>query len=158
MLTELGKQQAKSAAETLRKKCIQVIYTSPLIRAYETARIVAESLGINEVIAHSLLVERDFGILTGKPVADIRKYSKKVLTANHVDYFLDAEGAEEFPVAYSRAKKVIDQIARPNRDKNILIVTHGDIGKMIFAAYQGLSWREGLSTPYFDNATFIELA
>lgn len=41
---------------------------------------------------------------------------------------------------------------------NILLVTHGDIGKIIRAAFYGWSWEEGLKTPYFDNTDVIELS
>jgi hypothetical protein len=44
-----------------------------------------------------------------------------------------------------------------NIDKNILIVTHGDTGKMIRASYFGWTWKKGLQTPYFDNTEIIEL-
>lgn len=157
-LTDLGREQAKQVAEKLRDNAVQIIYASPLKRAYETARIIAERLGIDEVIADEHLVERDFGILTGKPVTDIPEYTDKILPTDGVNYFLEAEGAEDFLTLLERGRKILQEIRERHADKNILIVTHGDIGKMIQAAYHNWTWEQGLKTPYFDNMGALELS
>lgn len=156
-LTELGRSQARTVAEKLKDNGIRIIYASPLKRAYETARIIAKEIGVDEVIADEHLMEREFGVLTGKPVADIPKYSSKTLQTDRVLYFIDAEGAENFPTLYQRGRKIIEEVTERHPDKNVLIVAHGDIGKMIRAAYHGWSWEEGLETPYFDNTGVLEL-
>jgi broad specificity phosphatase PhoE len=156
-LTELGRSQAKTVAEKLKDNKIQLIYASPLKRAYETARIIAEELSVDEVITDEHLMEREFGILTGKPVSDIPKYSSKTLQTDRVLYFIEAYGAEDFPTLYNRGKKIIEEIMSRHPDKNVLLVAHGDIGKMIRASYHGWSWEEGLKTPYFDNTGVLEL-
>jgi len=157
-LTKLGRQQAQTVAEKLRDNGIEVIYASPLKRAYETARIVAETLGVDEVITDEHLMEREFGVLTGKPVADISKYSSKTLQTDRVLYFIEAEGAEDFPTLYQRGKKILEEISQRHPNKNILIVAHGDIGKMIRAAYHNWTWEEGIKTPYFENTGVLELS
>lgn len=157
-LTELGREQAKTVAEKLADDNIQIIYTSPLKRAYETARIIAQELDIDKVIADEHLVEREFGILTGKPVADISKYTDKILKTDRVNYFLEVEGAEDFPILYERGRKILQEIQERHPDKNVLIVTHGDIGKMIRAVFHNWTWEDGLKTPYFDNTGVLELA
>ncbi len=157
-LTELGREQAKKVAEKLRDNNVQIIYASPLKRAYETARIIAVKLGIDEVIIDKHLIERDFGVLTGKPISDIPKYAKKILSTSRVDYFLEVEGAEDFPILLERGKKILEEIKQKHPNENILIVTHGDIGKMIRAAYHNWTWEQGLKTPYFDNTGVLELS
>src|SRR3989344_5063671 len=127
-LTELGREQAKKVADKLRDNNVQIVYASPLKRAYETARIIATELGIDEVITDEHLIEREFGILTGKPVSDISKYTDKILPTNRVDYFLEVEGAEDFPALLLRGRKILNEIRQRYPDKNVLIVTHGDIG------------------------------
>ena len=156
-LTELGRQQAKAVAAKLEDNNIQIIYSSPLKRAYETARIVAEDLDIDEVVVDEHLIERDFGILTGKPVADIPKYTDKIIVGDRVNYFLEVEGAEDFPSLYKRGQRILEEIQQRHPDNNVLIVTHGDIGKMIRAAYHSWNWEDGLETPYFDNTGVLEL-
>ncbi|MFH1146028.1 MAG: histidine phosphatase family protein [bacterium] len=157
-LTEVGREQAKKVAEKLRNNKVQIIYASPLRRAYETARIIGTILGIDEIIADEHLMEREFGILTGKPVSDIPKYTDKILQADQVNYFLEVEGAEDFPTLLVRGRKILQEIRQRHPSENVLIVTHGDIGKMIRAAYHNWTWEQGLKTPHFDNTGVLELS
>lgn len=157
-LTEIGRRQAKDVAEKLRDSDIKVIFTSPLKRACETAQIIRTVLGINDIIIEDGLIEREFGILTGKPVEDIPKYADKIFRGDRVNYFLEVEGAEDFPTLLERARKVLKGIMERYPNENILIVSHSDIGKMLQAAYHGWTWEQELKTPYFDNTDIIELS
>ena len=157
-LTELGKEQAKIVADKLKDDNIQVIYSSPLKRAFQTAKIIAKELNIEEVIIEEDLTEREFGILTGKPLTDIPKYTNKILKTEKVNYFLKVEGSEDFPILYKRAKRVLSKLQKNQENKNILAVTHGDIGKMIRAAYHNWFWKDALKTPYFNNTGVLKLS
>ena len=150
-LTQFGRQQAYMVAQKLKDRGINVIYTSPLARSYQTAKIIADVIAVDEVIADQHLIERDFGILTGKPVADIPHYADKIIISDKVNYFLDVDSAEGFPVLYDRAQKILSEIQQRHRDDVVLIVTHGDIGKMVRGVYCGWSWERSLQTPYFDT-------
>ncbi len=83
-LTDLGRQQARQLARHIkdRELVFDAVYASPLGRAFETAAIVAAALGLAEPIVHNDLIERDFGIMTGKLAADIEEI---VLLACHGD-------------------------------------------------------------------------
>jgi len=63
-LTETGKFQAQSLAQTLQIASITKIFTSPLLRAIQTAEILAQALGIPYEIAEALR-EVDCGVLEG---------------------------------------------------------------------------------------------
>jgi broad specificity phosphatase PhoE len=156
-LTDLGKKQVKKIAGELKSYNIQVIYSSPLKRAVQTAQIIAGESGIKDINIHEELTERDFGILTGKLIADIPKYSQKILHSNGIQYFLEAKGIESFPNLYKRARQVLQSIQKKHSDENVVIITHGDAGKMIRAAYYGWNWEEGLKQPNFENAQVVEL-
>lgn len=156
-LTELGKNQAQKTADKLSSYAIDIIYSSPLKRAMETAQIIATALGIHTVTITNDLVERDFGVLTGTPKADIPKYSQNILEVNGISYFLDAHGAESFPDLYKRAGAVLKDIQNKHPLQNVLIITHEDAGKMIRAFYYGWTWEEGLKRPNIDNAQVVAL-
>ncbi len=156
-LTALGRQQASIVAQKLRDDEVEVILSSPLQRAFETATILAEELNIQEVITDELLKERDFGIMTGKQVADIPKLAEEILPTDKVNYFIRAEGVEEFPDLYKRAKSFLEKVLELYPNKTVVAVTHGDLGKMIRAAYHGWSWEDGLKTPYFKNTGVLHL-
>lgn len=156
-LTELGRSQSANLADKLAGHKIQVVYSSPLKRAYETAKIIADKLDIKQIIVEPDLIEREFGVMTGTLVADIPKNSSNNLLGDKVIYFIDPEGAELFPDLFNRAKQALSKIQKAQPDKNILIVTHGDLGKMIRAAYHNWTWKDGLLTPYLDNTGVLEL-
>jgi broad specificity phosphatase PhoE len=156
-LTKMGEEKAKLAAQSLKDKNIQVLLASPLVRAQQTAKIVADELGIKEIITDDRLIERDFGVLTGHPVADIPQYVKEMIQGDLVTYFIGVEGAEEYPQTYQRAKEVLDSIKEKYPDQNVLIVAHGDFNMMARAAFYNWGWRKGLDAPYFDNASVVKL-
>ncbi|MFA5013840.1 MAG: histidine phosphatase family protein [Candidatus Paceibacterota bacterium] len=157
-LTELGREQARKVAEKLCDNEIQVIFASPLKRTYETARIIATGLGIDEIITDERLIEREFGVFTGRPVADIPKYTDKIISTDKVNYFLEVEGSESFPMLLERGKEILQEIKQRYPNENVLVVTHGDIGMMIRAAYHNWSWEQGLRAPYFENTGVLELS
>lgn len=158
-LTPLGRQQARQVAGRLNEMSIDRIYTSPLQRTKETATIIAEKLATTpEVIEHPLLIERDFGVLTGKPLSAIPEYATELLETDRVIYFLNAEGAETFPQVLKRLKTFIEEMHQKHPGETVLAVTHGDAGKMLRAAYYHWDWKRGLQTPYVDNTDIIKLA
>lgn len=154
-LTELGREQAKTTGLKLKGENIDVVLASPLKRAFETAQIIAKVADFPEPIKEDLLIERDFGIFTGKPVADIPLLAKKVYKGDKINYFL--EEGEIFPELLRRGKKLLEKLSKEYPDKNILLATHGDIAKMIQASYHKWTWKKALKTPYFDNTGVIIL-
>ncbi|MCD7829482.1 MAG: histidine phosphatase family protein [Clostridiales bacterium] len=60
-LTERGLAQAEELAERAAQTDIDLILTSPLLRARQTAQAVARRIGA-EVIVEPLLIEQDFGV------------------------------------------------------------------------------------------------
>jgi probable phosphoglycerate mutase len=70
-LSELGRLQARAAAKNLGS--FDIVAASPLLRAMETAEIVADSLGIGPIMAISDLVERNAGEWSGLTRADIER-------------------------------------------------------------------------------------
>lgn len=158
-LTELGRQQANDVADKIASTmpAFDVILSSPLQRAHNTALAIA-SRREQEVIVEPLLIERDFGVFTGKPIADITALCNgDVLKTDRVTYFLSGEGSENFDALLQRAAIVVEKVRQTYDGKTVLLVCHGDIGKMILAVCKGITWREGLMYPYFANTEVLEL-
>jgi 2,3-bisphosphoglycerate-dependent phosphoglycerate mutase len=63
-LNDTGRAQARALAEELKSEPIDVVYSSDLMRAHETARLVAEPRGL-DVTAVRGLRERSFGSVEG---------------------------------------------------------------------------------------------
>lgn len=158
-LTPLGQSQAQTVAEKIlaeHDEPFDVILSSPLQRAHHTALAIAAKRG-QTVEIEPLLIERHFGILTGKPIADITKHTDDVLHTDRVTYFLSAEDSETFAECFERATQVVEKVRQLYDGKKVLLVCHGDIGKMILAVTKNITWKDGLLHPYFANTEVIEL-
>ncbi|MDE1768818.1 MAG: histidine phosphatase family protein, partial [Candidatus Micrarchaeota archaeon] len=71
---ELGRQQAEEAAKSLAAlPNIDCIYTSPVLRALNTASIVGQAIGMAPV-KNDELKERGQGILEGKNIPDYSEW------------------------------------------------------------------------------------
>lgn len=164
-LTEKGVEQAKELAQKIKDTGIQFekIYASPLQRAYKTAEIIADTLNLPKPEKLDTLKERDFGVMTGMPQQNIKEMcSPDILETETVTYFLAPKGAETFPDLIKRAKKIRTELELKHKNGNILLVTHGDIGKMIYAEYYKLEsekeWKEILKMFHFGNSELLILA
>jgi len=160
-LTALGESQAQELAQKIKLAGIKFdkIYNSPLIRTGQTAKIIADTLLMDRPEPLPLLIERDFGIMTGKPVADIEKLcAPEIIKADIITYFISPEGAETFPQLMIRAHAILEKVKTNHQDGNILLVTSGDIGKMIYASYYNLYWKDVLTMFHFGNSELLLLA
>lgn len=71
-LTDLGLRQARWLAESLKGTRIDVIYSSPLGRAHDTAKLISQCLGA-PVITRDELKELYFGSWEGQLKEDLEK-------------------------------------------------------------------------------------
>jgi broad specificity phosphatase PhoE len=126
-LTAKGEQQAREATPLLKQKPIALIVSSPLKRALRTAQIIATGIGYKEdILTSSLLVERDFGKLSGKP----RKEALAV-----IDDPDPSLGVETLDHLYNRMTKAVDWLRSLPADC-ILVVGHGGAGMMLRAVIE----------------------
>ena len=106
-LNEAGIRQAQDAAAFLRERGIifRYVFTSPLIRAVQTAEIIAPDLA---PVVEERLIEMDYGPYEG---LDLRRLPPEVLT-----FFRDfvhnpaPEGMEQLPAVVSRVGEFLEEI------------------------------------------------
>jgi len=156
-LTVLGRKQAEKAGRELLGESIDAFYSSPLKRAIETAQIIEKIISEPRCEAFPLLIERDFGVLTGKKDEEKFQCAKHLLEWDGAVHFWGVEGEESFPELFKRAQRVLTYIQKKHDNKTVLLVAHFEIGKMIEAAYYGWSWQQALKTPFFKNGGIIKL-
>ncbi|MBU0976713.1 MAG: histidine phosphatase family protein [Patescibacteria group bacterium] len=161
-LTETGISQARELALKIRENNIQIdyIYSSPLRRAFHTAQI-ADSLlgGTKGVFASDDLKERDFGIMTGRSKGEIETFcSPNLLSTETVLYFLKPEGGETYPELIKRTQRILRFIKFLHFNENVLVVSHGDTAKMLYASYYNLDWKKTLQMFHVGNADLIMLS
>ncbi len=123
-LTSQGLQQAKGVGEYLRGKNIVNVIASPTGRTRETARIIAEEVGLKGVITENpaFASMKDGKTPDGKP-------STMAWRGSQWDTGQDPrpEGGESLADATRRAVEAVEALATPYRGKALVIVTHSDI-------------------------------
>lgn len=161
-LTAIGRLQARQLAKGIQDKGLtfDTIFSSPLVRALETAQIVRQGLGVGpEVVTLPELIEREFGVMTGKPVAEIAELcAPDIIVTDTITYFLNPDGAETFPELVARGHTILEKVRRLQASGTTLLVCHGDIGKMIYAAATGKDWKRVLYDFHFGNGELIEIS
>jgi probable phosphoglycerate mutase len=114
-LNETGRAQAEALAEQLAGEPIAAIYSSDLMRAHETARIVASRLG-RDVVAVPGLRERRFGSWEGLRDAEVEAR------------FPGAHGPPDGETRDEMLRRVLqslEAIAATHAGETVLVVAHG---------------------------------
>ncbi len=160
-LTEIGFRQVEEVSKKIKEADLRFdkIYHSPLLRTSQTAQKITGDLKISESEELNLIIERDFGVMAGKPIKNMEALcAPNILKTENGTYFLSAEGAETFPQVIFRAKETLKFIQDSHHNQSILLVTHGDFGKMLYAVYYDIDWKQALTFFSFGNSELILLA
>ena len=124
-LIEEGIEEAKRAGEKIKEKNIDYIYCSDILRARQTAKIVADIIGFDseKIIYDTRLRDINWGIFCGKHKDEAWAYYNydKMRKFNEPT----PEG-ETWNDCRKRMIDVLQEIERNNENKNILIISHGD--------------------------------
>ena len=121
-LNDAGRSQAAELAERLAGDWIAAIYSSDLMRASQTARVVADRLGL-AVVEDEGLREIDVGSWSGLTRAEVEQrfpdgYARWLV--GEIGH--DGETREELT---SRVVAAVERIAAAHPSEKILVVTHG---------------------------------
>lgn len=131
-LSAEGKQTAKAAAPQYSH--ISRVVSSPLLRATETAEIIAESSGTSHVATHPGLTERDLGEWTGLTRSEVEEKWPGYLSGHKWP-----ESAETTEAFRKRVLEAIHSIAG-KFEEDVLVVAHAGV---IITLEQslGVPWR-----------------
>lgn len=122
-LSDDGRRQALAIATALRSERFDRIYSSDLSRAFETARILAESHNI-EVIADPRLREFDFGRWEGLTWEQIVAIDGRLGGQPPTKPKLyDPDGGESFAQVCARIRSFFDELAQQSYE-SVAVVTH----------------------------------
>lgn len=125
-LNDNGRRQAEDCGRMLRETGISFdcIVSSPLDRAFYTARTIAQYLEIEEVVKDDKLIERDFGKISGRK----REEREQLLQLGE-----ELEVEEESLVA-QRMKEVLSHYTARNH-AHIIMVSHGASIRALLGCY-----------------------
>ncbi len=135
-LSERGLQQAEAIADWLEDKHIEVVLSSPLKRATQTAEVVGQVLGLKDVHLHEGLNELDTGIFTGLTVPQIQKRFPEAWRSFQRSSWEGVPEAERISDLYNRAEDLWRDLGRlfAAGQSNLLCVTHSGILQWIIKA------------------------
>jgi probable phosphoglycerate mutase len=150
-LNAKGAVQARQMAQALKniKLSFDVLYTSDLKRAADTANAVVELFGVEPQV-DSALRERHFGALQGLSIGEAPLLQPEVWQAHITrDLEHDLGGGESIQQFALRVHNVLNKIRERHAGKTILLVSHGGTLDMMYriASKQDLSAERIASVP-----------
>jgi len=137
LLTEEGKKQIENVAKKLESKKIDLIFSSDIPRAKETAEIVSREIRI-EPIFDSRIREIDMGIYKGKPTEEY----EKDFSDRKRKFFNQPLNGESRQDCRKRMMNFLEEIDKKYRNKNILIISHGTPLYLLEGTVRGLKDEE----------------
>jgi len=144
-LTLVGEKQARSAAEKLAGESIDVIYSSPFKRTIQTASIVSDRIGV-ELLIDNRLREVEVGTFTDITIDEWEAYFEKKNTLIE-----GSPGGESLNDVRERVKNFLNDINNQHKNKNILVVSHGDVLWMMESIFRHTEGEDILKTPYIET-------
>jgi 2,3-bisphosphoglycerate-dependent phosphoglycerate mutase len=135
VLTEVGVGQVRDAALTLLGR-VDVIVTSDLARALQSARVAAQVLGV-EVHVDPDWRERSYGVLEGGSLDAVSAELVGVSGGVILDEDAHPEGGESLRELAARCVRAARRAAARSEDGRALVLTHGGPIRMVRAAAEG---------------------
>lgn len=124
-LNDLGKEQAKKTSKNFADINFDIIISSPLKRALETAHIIASQINYtDDIIIEEAFIERNFGEADGK---NVDLYVDDIFKDN-------VKGLEKEEEIKQRIFSGIDRVCKTYENKNIMVVCHSHSIKAMLAS------------------------
>jgi broad specificity phosphatase PhoE len=123
-MNETGIEQVKLAAKAMRKDDWDLILTSPLGRARQTAEIISEHFGFDTVVEQELLIERSFGEAEG---LSHEQWREKYANLDEIP------GGESRSALAIRSQLLLDTVSKQFEGKRVLAVSHGALIRTVIA-------------------------
>ena len=152
-LTPDGREQAKRTAEEMQKYDIDVIISSDLTRAYDTAAYIADGRGL-DIITTPALREINGGGWENVPWDQLHsRYPQEMDDWLNNMHVLQMPGGESSIAFWERLVNEIELITEKYEGKKICIVTHGTAIKTLMCYFDGVPLNEFTSRRWHDNCS-----
>lgn len=126
-LTARGRGQAAALVERLRGRRISQVYASPLLRAQQTGRVLAESLGVGLGTVDAVR-EFDFGRLEGsEDEGDWAEVAQVFLRWAEGDLGAGFDGGDTGHQLVTRMRTALRELADEHRGETIVVVSHAGL-------------------------------
>jgi probable phosphoglycerate mutase len=158
-LTKKGFMQVRSVAKRLRHEPIDIIYSSPLKRAYETAKAIADEKQILNIHLEEGLREIYGGEWENVPWDELpKRWPKEYNEWEQRPHLLCAPLGESMKNACERFSVSVEKIIAMNLGKNICIATHGTVLRTFICHLHNWSFEQLGNVKWQDNTavTIVE--
>ena len=166
-ITEMGEKQLELLKKRFSDIHLDIIYTSPLIRARKTALAIKGDREI-PVVSDKGLTEIHGGVVEGKPFNEAFGNIPGLAEAwNNAPQDFAPEGGEPMRHAYERIWNAVLKVTRENRGKTVAVATHGGVTRcrncrLVFGAIERLkdmTWCEntGVTLLRFSDDLTLEI-
>jgi broad specificity phosphatase PhoE len=153
-LSDVGRAQARELGERLRGRGIGRVHSSDLLRALETAQIVAGILGLAAPVVDARLRERGYGCFEGLTRAECETNYPGAWERYMADRRVtppDAEPQADVVARVTAAMRVVSTAASEAESTAVLVVSHGGaIRSFVHEAF-------GILTPPVGNGSVFRL-
>lgn len=154
-LSAEGINNVKKISQFVDENKIDLVYASPLTRAYETAKLLTK--GNKKIIEDKRLVEMDFGQWEGKAAKPLMKLYPDAFDYTGMfspDFVKYAPGAESYYDLILRCASFFNDLKVVGKAKTVMVVCHGFIIRGFMADLFHLDITEVGSV---NNVSFTEI-
>ena len=144
-LNEKGIEDAKNASVRLLDYEFDVVVTSGLKRAIQTAELLVGERKL-PIIQNELCNERDYGKMQGLNYIEVEEINPRILylKLNSDFHSLNPPGGEDFPALRKRAKAFSQFLFQNYTGSNILVVSSSAFMQQLHGLFRGFDWTESL--------------
>ena len=149
-LNEIGFREAELVGDYLKGKDIHVIYSSPLSRAMETARSIAQVFNL-KVQPLEGIIDMSFGKWEGVSLKEVQTRDGELYRQwREEPHLITLPGGESLDEVRVRAMAALEEVIRYHKGMNIVLVSHRVINKVIICGILGIGnshfWQIGQGT------------
>ena len=151
-LSDLGKRQAEALgtwmAELPRRERPTVVWTSPYVRACQTAEIALSAAGLDlPLVVDERLREREFGVLDGLTRHGIeQQWPDEAARRSAIGKFYHRPpGGESWTDALLRVRSAVSDLRRDCAGERVLVVAHQVVVLLVRYVVEGMTEHEILA-------------
>jgi broad specificity phosphatase PhoE len=139
-LTERGREQIAAVALLFRGVPLDRVYASPLARAQETARIVAQGKGLDVLLSNDLReVTPNPDVVAKLPTKETLQEVHRFFKTPHASWDEPYLGGETFREVQERGVRFFTSLLSQEDWHTVLVVAHGGINNALLAHVTGVS-------------------
>jgi broad specificity phosphatase PhoE len=139
-LNENGRHQSKQLQEALSDLDVEAVYSSPVLRAMETAEFLCQGRALAP-IPDDRLLEVNYGQWVGKTFMEVRAMPGYIPYMQRLETPV-APGGETLYQVRDRAMGFLNHVSELHLDGNILVVSHADWIKCVFMQLLGIPFEK----------------